>query len=62
MTAEECARIIKDAMANRKRTIVMTAQGKLTVWLNKLFPSLADKLVYKHFLKEPGSPLKKYEK
>lgn len=62
MTAEECARIIKEAMANRKRTIVMTGQGKLTVWLNKLFPALADKMVYKHFLKEPGSPLQKYEK
>lgn len=62
MTAEECARIIRDAMAARKRTIVMTGQGKLTVWLNKLFPALADKLVYKHFLKEPGSPLQKYEK
>ena len=61
MSAEECARIIKDAMSTRKRTIVMTGQGKLTVWLNKLFPALADKLVYKHFLKEPGSPLRKYE-
>lgn len=62
MSAEECAQIIKDAMARRKRTVVMTGQGKLTVWLNKLFPALADKLVYKHFLKEPGSPLQKYEK
>jgi hypothetical protein len=39
----------------------MTGQGKLTVWMNKLFPAIADKLVYKHFLKEPGSPLRKYE-
>lgn len=62
MSAEECAQIIKDSMARRKRTVVMTGQGKLTVWLNKLFPALADKLVYKHFLKEPGSPLQKYEK
>lgn len=62
MSAEECAQIIKNSMARRKRTVVMTGQGKLTVWLNKLFPALADKLVYKHFLKEPGSPLQKYEK
>jgi hypothetical protein len=40
----------------------MTRQGKLTVWLNKLFPGFADSLIYKHFLKEPGSPLRKYEK
>jgi short-subunit dehydrogenase len=61
MSAEECASIILDAAAKRKRTVVMTLQGKITVWLNKLFPSLADSLIYKHFLKEPGSPLRKYE-
>jgi len=60
MSAEECARIILDGVAQRKRTIVMTGQGKLAVWLNKLLPSLADKMVYKHFLNEPDSPLKKY--
>lgn len=61
MSAEKCASVIFDAAEKRKRTIVMTTQGKLTVFLNKLFPSLADKLIYKHFLKEPGSPLKRYE-
>lgn len=60
MSAEECANIILMAIAKRKRTVVMTTQGKLTVWLNKLFPSLTDSLVYKHFLNEPESPLKKY--
>lgn len=61
MTAEECARIILDAIEKRKRTVVMTGQGKLTVWMNRLFSGLADKLVYNHFLKEPDSPLVKYE-
>ena len=60
MSAEQCASIILNGIHKRKRTIVMTGQGKLTVWLNKLFPDLADKLVYNHFLKEPGSPLAKY--
>ena len=59
MSAEECARIIISGMEKRKRSIVMTTQGKLTVLINKLFPSLADKLVYNHFLNEPDSPLKK---
>lgn len=59
MSAEECARRILDAIETRKRTVVMTGQGKLAVWLNKLFPSFADKMVYKHFLNEPNSPLKK---
>lgn len=60
MTAEQCAAIILNGVEKRKRTIVMTAQGKLTVWLNKLFPGLADKLVFNHFLTEPNSPLKGY--
>ncbi|MCD6062615.1 MAG: short-chain dehydrogenase/reductase [Flavipsychrobacter sp.] len=60
MSAEECATKILDAVKKRKRTVVMTTQGKLTVWLNKLFAGIADKLVYKHFLNEPNSPLKKY--
>jgi len=62
MSAEVCAGIILDGIKKRKRNIVMTGTGKLTVWLNKLFPYLADSLVYKHFLAEPGSPLFKYEK
>jgi short-subunit dehydrogenase len=61
MTAEQCAAIIVKAIEKRKRTVVMTFQGKLTVWLNKLFPRLADRLVYKHFLSEPDSPLNAYE-
>lgn len=59
MSAETSARIMMDAIEKRKRTLVLTIQGKLTVWLNKLFPALADKLVYRHFLKEANSPLQK---
>jgi short-subunit dehydrogenase len=58
MSAEECATKIAHAIDTRKRTLVMTTQGRLTVWLNKLWPSLADKLVYRHFSKEVGSPVK----
>ena len=61
MSAEECASIIMNSIEKRKRTVVMTGQGKLTVWMNKLFPALADKLVYKHFLNEPDSPMKNYK-
>lgn len=57
MSAEECARRILDAVQKRKRTVIMTGQGKLTVWLNKLFPGFTDKQVYNHFRKEAGSPL-----
>ena len=58
MSAEECASIIIKGIEKRKRTIIMTTQGKLTVWMNKFFPSFVDKRVYKHFANEPDSPLK----
>jgi NADP-dependent 3-hydroxy acid dehydrogenase YdfG len=60
MSAEECANRIIAAIEGRKRSLVMTGQGKLTVWLNKLFPGFADGQVYNHFLKEPASPLRDY--
>lgn len=60
MTPETCARIIIDGVQRRKRTIVMSTQGKLAVWLNKLFPAIADTMVYRHFMNEPDSPMKKY--
>jgi short-subunit dehydrogenase len=57
MSAEECAENIIKAINHRKRSLVMTRQGKLLVWLNKFFPKLADRMVYKHFKKEADSPL-----
>ncbi|GBL35250.1 dehydrogenase/reductase SDR family protein 7-like [Filimonas sp.] len=59
MSAEECARRILKAIAQRKRTVIMTTQGKLTVWMNKFFPGWVDRQVYKHFANEADSPLKK---
>jgi len=58
MSPEEVARIIVDGIAGRKRTLIMTGQGKLTVWLNKLLPGLADNLVFKHFTKEKHALIK----
>jgi short-subunit dehydrogenase len=59
MSAEEVADRILKATIQRKRDLVMTTQGKMAVWVNKLFPSLADKLVYNVMAKEKDSPLKK---
>lgn len=58
MTAEEVAVHIANGIAARKRTLVMTGQGKLTVWINKLLPALADKLVFNHFTKEKKALIK----
>jgi short-subunit dehydrogenase len=51
MTAEECAAITLYAIAKRKRTLIYTTGDKRTVWLNKLFPGLTDKLVRNFFYK-----------
>lgn len=59
MSAEECAKHIINATIKRKRELILTfKEGKLTVWLSKWFPSLLDKLAYKHMAKEPDSPFK----
>lgn len=58
MSAEECSNRILKGIVKRKRTIIMSTQGKLTVWMNKFFPSFVDNQVYKHFANEPDSPLK----
>lgn len=51
MSSEECAGYILKAIEKRKRTLILTFTGKRTVFMNKLFPSLADKLVKKFFFK-----------
>ena len=58
MTAEEVAGNIYKAVKNRKRDLLLTLNGKLTVWLNKFFPAFMDKVVYNHMSKEPNSPFK----
>lgn len=58
MTAQEVALHILKGIRKRKRTIILTNVGKLTVLLSKFFPALVDKLVYKSLAKEPDTPLK----
>lgn len=58
MSAEECARHIYNATQKRRKTLVLTGQGKLTVFLNKWFPGWMDKLVYNALAKEENSPLR----
>lgn len=51
MSSEECAAHILKAIKKRKRTLVLTFTGKRTVFINKFFPGLADKLARKFFFK-----------
>lgn len=52
MTAAECAGHILAAIEKKKRTLVLTFTGKRTVFMNKFFPGLADKMAYKFFFKD----------
>ena len=58
MSAEEVGSEIYKAVIKRKRDLILTLQGKLTVSLNKFAPSFIDKKVYDHFANEKDSPLK----
>ncbi len=58
MSAEEVAGHIYQSVKKRKTSMVLTTQGKLTVFLSKFFSGFLDKLVYNHMAKEPDSPFK----
>jgi short-subunit dehydrogenase len=44
MTVEDCARRIVRAIERREREVVMTARGKMGLWLRLLAPSLVDRI------------------
>ncbi len=52
MSAQECSSHILKAIEKKKRTLVLTFKGKQTVFVNKFFPSWADKLTRNFFFKE----------
>jgi len=58
MTSEEVAERIYKAVMLRKRDLILTMQGKLAVFLNKIFPAMMDNLVWKVMKNEPDSPVK----
>lgn len=61
MSSEMVARSIYKAHQKRKRDLILTSQGKMAVFLNKWIPGVLDNMTYKMMLKEPDSPLKKFE-
>jgi NADP-dependent 3-hydroxy acid dehydrogenase YdfG len=44
MTPQECARLIINAMAKRRREEVMTLRGKLGLWFKLIAPGLVDRM------------------
>lgn len=58
MSAEAVAKRLAKGIKRRKSQIILTPIGKLTVFLNKFFPRLVDRLEYNYMKREPNSPLK----
>ena len=44
MPVDTCARLILDGLAQRRREVVMTAQGRLGRWLKLIAPGLVDRM------------------
>lgn len=58
MSADDVAENIWNATLKRRLYLILTSKGKAAVWINKLFPKLADKLTFNVIKKEPNSPFK----
>lgn len=58
MSAKEVAGRIANGILKRKRTLIMTQQGKLAVFMNKFLPKFVDNQVFKLFSKEKNPLIK----
>ncbi len=58
MSAGEVAKHIYKATKRRRKVLKLTVQGKLLIFLTRLFPGIMDRVVYKQMSKEPNSPFK----
>jgi short-subunit dehydrogenase len=47
MSIAECVRISMDAIEKRKREVIMTARGKIGMWLKLIAPSIIDNIARK---------------
>jgi short-subunit dehydrogenase len=47
MSVESCTKIIIKAVANRKREVIMTLEGKFGLWLYLIAPKIADQILRK---------------
>jgi hypothetical protein len=52
MTVDECARQIIGAMRSRRRELVMTARGRIGLWLKMIAPALVDRIARNALAKE----------
>ena len=58
MSPERVAKLLGRGIRRRRRQMILTSLGKATVFINRTFPTLVDKIEYMFLKKEPNSPLK----
>ena len=58
MTSEKVAKAIYKGVKYRKRNIILTITGMMTVLAQRIFPHLLDRVFYIMLSKEPNSPFK----
>lgn len=58
MPAKTVAQYIVKAIKKRRRTLVLTAEGKMAVFLSKFFPAFIDFMVFRKVTSESGSPIR----
>lgn len=58
MSAEECARHLARALWRRRRQVVLTPLGRLTVWGHNAIPRICDRITFRYVSKEKDSPFK----
>ncbi|MES2389672.1 MAG: short-chain dehydrogenase, partial [Bacteroidota bacterium] len=57
MSPDEVAAETLNAVLGRKRSIILSFQGKLTALLSKFIPGIMDTLVFNTIAKEKDSPV-----
>ena len=58
MSPERVARNILRSIRKRKRNRIMTTEGQLMVFFQRIIPQLVDITIYRKFKREPNSPIK----
>lgn len=58
MSAEQAAKELLRAIARKKRNKLLTVEGKLMVFFQRILPEAVDKAAYRKMAREPGSPFK----
>ena len=58
MQPEEVARKIYIGIKKRRRNIILTWEGKFSVFAQRILPHVLDRIFYKHMSKEQNSPFK----